>query len=114
MIDGAGPWGTGPYQYATKGNGEIVPALLPPKMFGHDPALTPYAFDPEKARRLLRDAGYPGELPVTLIAPEELAVQATVVSKMLEQVGFTVTLHILNGTLYAQKTYRTNLDQPAE
>jgi peptide/nickel transport system substrate-binding protein len=27
--------------YATKGNGEIIPALLPPGAFGHDPALAP-------------------------------------------------------------------------
>jgi peptide/nickel transport system substrate-binding protein len=101
-------------RYATKGNGEIIPALLPPKTFGHDPALAPYPFAPEKARHLLRDAGYPSGFPVTLIAPEDLVVQATVVSKMLEQVGFTVTLHILNSALYLQKTRLGALDQPAE
>src|SRR5919108_3226491 len=26
-------------RYATKGNGEIIPALLPPEAFGHDPVL---------------------------------------------------------------------------
>jgi len=101
-------------RYATKGNGEIIPALLPPEAFGHDPALAPYPFDPETARHLLRDAGYPGGLPVTLIAPEDLAVQATVVSKMLEQAGFTVALHMLNSAVYPRKTQLTELDQPAE
>jgi peptide/nickel transport system substrate-binding protein len=101
-------------RYATKGNGEIIPALLPLGAFGHDPALAPYPFDPEEARRLLRDAGYPNGLPVALIAPEDLAVQATVVSKMLEQVGFTVALHMLNSAVYARKTVLTDLDQPAE
>jgi peptide/nickel transport system substrate-binding protein len=100
--------------YATKGNGEIIPALLSPKAFGHDPALAPYPFDPEKARHLLRDAGYPNGLPVTLIAPEDLAVQATVISKMLEQGGFTVTLQVLNSAVYPRKTVLKHLDQPAE
>jgi len=101
-------------RYATKGNGEIIPALLPPGAFGHDPALAPFPFDPEKVRHLLRDTGYPDGLPVTLIASEDLVVQATVVSKMLEQVGFTVVLHILNSAVYARKTVLTDLDQPAE
>jgi peptide/nickel transport system substrate-binding protein len=101
-------------RYATKGNGEIIPALLPPEAFGYDPTLAPYPFEPGKARDLLRDAGYPSGLSVSLIAPEDLAVQATVVSKMLEQVGFTVTLDILNSALYPRKTVLTELDQPAE
>ncbi|MDX2222426.1 MAG: ABC transporter substrate-binding protein [Rhodospirillaceae bacterium] len=31
----------------------------PPIAFGYDPALAPYPFDPEKARALLAEAGYP-------------------------------------------------------
>src|ERR671922_1507116 len=34
-------------QYATKGNGEIIPALLPREAFGYDPDLTPYPFAPD-------------------------------------------------------------------
>ena len=56
-------------QYAAKGNGVIVPALLAASSFGYDPDLAPYPFDPGKARALLREAGYPDGLAVTLIAP---------------------------------------------
>src|SRR5262249_13608208 len=85
-------------RYATKGNGVIIPALLPVGSFGYDPDLAPYHFDPGKARHLLQEAGHPAGLSLTLLAPEDLEVQATVVSKMLEQAGFTVDLKMLDST----------------
>ena len=78
-------------RYATKGNGVIIPALVSTQELGYDPTLAPYPFDPVKARQLLHDGGYPDGLAVTVIATQALEVQATVVSKMLEQVGFKVT-----------------------
>ena len=45
-------------RYATKGNGVIIPALLPERSFGYDPTLPPYPFAPDRARHLLREAGY--------------------------------------------------------
>jgi peptide/nickel transport system substrate-binding protein len=73
-----------------------------------------FAFDPGKARALLREAGYPDGLAVTLIAPTAWEVQATVVGKMLEQAGFTVDCQILDPVVYNQKTRLPQLDQPAE
>jgi ABC-type transport system substrate-binding protein len=101
-------------RYAAKGNGVIVPALLSVNMFGYDPALAPYAFEPGKARALLREAGYPDGLAVTLLAPSSLEVQATVVGKMLEQAGFTVERQMLGPTVYNQQTRLPELDQSAE
>jgi peptide/nickel transport system substrate-binding protein len=101
-------------QYATKGNGVIIPALLPTHSFGYDPDLPPYPFDPVKARQLLRDAGYPDGLPISLIAPEDVVIQATVVGKMLEQVGLTVELQILRSEAHNQKILLDHLDQPPE
>ena len=101
-------------RYATKGNGVIIPALLPAQAFGYDPALAPYAFAPDKTRTLLREAGYPDGLSLTLIAPEALRVQATVVSKMLEQGGFRVDLQVLDPVTHGQKTAISHLEQPPE
>ena len=101
-------------QYATKGNGVIIPALVPAQGFGYDADLAPYPFDPATARRLLLEAGYDEGLTLSLIASEALQVQATVVSKMLEQVGFTVDLQILDGAAFNRKTYLGDLDQPPE
>ena len=101
-------------RYATKGNGEIIPALIPIRGYRYDPDLAPYAFDPTTARRLLQAAGYDAGLSLTLITSEDLAVQATVVSKMLEQVGFQVDLQVLDPSTYNRKTDLSHLDQPAE
>src|SRR5712691_502077 len=101
-------------RYATKGNGVIIPALVPVQGFGYDPDLAPYPFDPTTARRLLREAGYAEGVALTLIASEELQVQATVVSKMLEQVGFAVDLQILDGVAFNRKTFLNRLEQPPE
>jgi peptide/nickel transport system substrate-binding protein len=101
-------------RYATKGNGVIIPALVPVQAFGYDPDLAPYPFDPVNARQLLQEAGYPSELPIILIAPQDLEVQATVVSKMLEQVGLKVELQMLDAVAYNRKTFLSHLELPAE
>jgi peptide/nickel transport system substrate-binding protein len=101
-------------RYATKGNGVIIPALVPVQGFGYDAALAPYPFEPTTARRLLRESGAAEGVTLHLIASEGLQVQATVVSKMLEQVGFTVALQILDGDAFNRKTHLGNLEQPPE
>jgi mono/diheme cytochrome c family protein len=97
-----------------KGNGVIVPALVPAQAFGYDPALAPYAFDPSKARHLLREAGYPDGLSITLIAPQELEIQAISVSMMLEQAGFTVDLQVLDPVAFNRNTNLSDLGQAPE
>ena len=101
-------------QYAAKGNGVVIPALIPAQEFGHDPKLEPYPYDPGKAKELVRQAGYPDGLTVSLIASEEMEVQATVVSNMLQQVGLKVELRILDPVTYNKKTVLSSLDEPAE
>jgi peptide/nickel transport system substrate-binding protein len=101
-------------RFAVKGNGVIIPALIPARSLGHDPALPPYPFDPGKARQLLRDAGFPDGLPINLIAPNDLKVQATVIGKMLEQGGFKVAVQMLGAVAFNQKVDLVHLDQPAE
>lgn len=101
-------------RYATKGNGMVIPALVPTHSFGYDPALAPYPFDPDTARALLQEAGYPNGLAITLIAPPPLEIQATVISKMLEQAGFTVERQILDPDTYNRQTVLSHLEQPPE
>jgi peptide/nickel transport system substrate-binding protein len=85
---------------------------LPAQAFGHEPGLAPYPFDPVKARGLLREAGSADGLAITLIAPQDPEVQATVVGKMLEQGGLSVTPEILDPTAFNQKIVLSHLDRP--
>jgi peptide/nickel transport system substrate-binding protein len=87
-------------RYAAKGNGVLIPALLPPRAFGYDPALEPYTFALATAQHLLREAGYGHGMAITLIATAALEVQAIVVSKMLEQAGFTVQRQLLDDAAF--------------
>ena len=97
-----------------KGQGVVISALAPEGAFGHDPALTPYPFDPDKARHLLREAGYSEGLMIALIAPEALQTQAISISMMLEQAGFTVDLQVLDDVAFQRQTRLSDGDQPAE
>jgi ABC-type transport system substrate-binding protein/mono/diheme cytochrome c family protein len=97
-----------------KGHGAIIPALAPEGAFGYDPALTPYPFDPDKARHLCRETGYPDGLVIALIAPEELQTQAISLSMMLEQAGFTVDLQVLDTISFQRQTRLGDADQPPE
>ncbi len=101
-------------RYAAKGNGVVIPALVPFRGFGYDPDLAPYPFDADKARDLFREAGHPAGLPIVLIASQHLGIQATVVSKMLEQAGFAVDLQVLDAVTFNRKTVLSHLDQPSE
>ena len=86
----------------------------PPRGLGFDPDLAPYPFDPGKAQQLLREAGYPDGLAMTLITPQGFEVQAIVISKILEQVGFTVERQVLDTVSYNQRVTLSHLVQSSE
>ena len=73
--------------------GQAIPSgqLVSDKLFGNVPALKAEAFDPEGAKKLLAEAGYPDGFNITIHGPsgryvnDEKIVQA--VAQMLARVG---------------------------
>lgn len=76
------------------GTGTIADSLVPPMIDGYDPSAYAYQYDPEAARALLEEAGYPDGFEVELLYSdlwwwlEPLAIQ---VSDQLRDIGVTAT-----------------------
>jgi peptide/nickel transport system substrate-binding protein len=75
-----------------------VPAtqLVPPSIFGFNPSLTPPAYDPERARSLLAEAGLPGGFAATLHVRKILSGAAFAVRDQLAGLGVRVEVAVMN------------------
>ena len=73
--------------------GVALPAanVVSPSVFGHNPALKPEPHDPDGAKKLLAEAGYPNGFAVTLAAPNNRYVNdeqvAQAVAQMFSRIG---------------------------
>jgi peptide/nickel transport system substrate-binding protein len=76
-------------------------------VFGHNPEIKPYLYNPDKARELLAEAGYPDGFGLTLTAPSDRYVNgaqvAQAVAAMLTQIGLDVTLETFPKSVYFEK-----------
>src|SRR5438034_7242040 len=81
-----------------KGTGSLSAGPVLPGTWGADAGLKPYPYDPERARKLLADAGYPGGFTTSMWVPESGSgmqspvAMATVMQSNLKAVGVNVTL----------------------
>lgn len=84
-------------------SGIYVPAngVLPPGMAGYNPKLEGYSYKPEKAKELLRKAGYPGGkgLPIihiwSSVRHQNVLREDEAIKKYLNDIGLRVEYHYL-------------------
>jgi len=74
------------------GLGRQVATVVQPAAFGHAPEVTPYAYDPRKAKELLAQGGYPNGVDITLhSAFVEFRPVFEAIGQMLTEVGIRTT-----------------------
>ncbi len=78
--------------------------LMPEGMFGYTPALKPEPYDPEGAKKLLAEAGYPGGFGLTLHGPNNRYVNdeqvAQAIAQMLSRVGIVTKVDAMPSSVY--------------
>ncbi|HUH93941.1 MAG TPA: ABC transporter substrate-binding protein [Casimicrobiaceae bacterium] len=91
--------------------GQAVPTgqLLPEGFFGYSPRLKPERYDPEGAKKLLVEAGYPNGFGLTIHSPNNRYVNdarvAQAVAQMLTHVGIATRVEAMpSATFFPQAT----------
>ncbi len=76
------------------GNATRLNGILSPDAFGHNPDLYEYKYNPEKAKALLKEAGYPDGFKVELDVVASRKDLAEAVSANLADVGITAPVRV--------------------
>jgi peptide/nickel transport system substrate-binding protein len=92
-----------------KGTGSPSKGPVLPGTWGADGALKAYPYDPDRAKKLLAEAGYPNGFTTTLWVPESGSgmqapvAMSTVMQSNLKAVGVTVTMQTMEWGAYLAK-----------
>ena len=92
---------------ALEGAGTALEAPIPPVCFGFPEGFKNNPYDPEKAKQLLTEAGYPNGLKVNLIACESpiYAKPAEVIQENLRLIGIEADLDLMEVGAFLQDVY---------
>ena len=95
--------------------GLALPAsnVVSPSVIGHDPAVKPEAYDPEGAKKLLAQAGYPDGFTMTLAAPNNRYINdeqvAQACAQMFSRIGITTRVNAMPLAAYLGKARNQEL-----
>lgn len=84
---------------------EIINSICNPLQFGCEQDVTAYEYDPEKARKLLAEAGYADGFEIELYAYRDRPA-AEAIAQMLAEVGITARLNVLQYAALAEKVLK--------
>lgn len=81
--------------------------VVSPSVIGHDPTVKPEPYDPEGARKLLAEAGYPNGFTMTLAAPNNRYINdeqvAQACAQMFARIGITTKVDAMPLAAYLGK-----------
>jgi peptide/nickel transport system substrate-binding protein len=94
---------------AVEGVGTPIEAPIAPSAFGYPKDFKNNKYDPEKARELIKEAGYPNGLNITLKCTENSLYSNTaqVIQEQLRQVGMNTELAIMEKGAFLEDLYTT-------
>jgi peptide/nickel transport system substrate-binding protein len=95
------------------GYGEVTPTLVPPGEWIYNADVqNPYAYDPEKAKSLLAEAGYPDGIEVTMsVIQRDPDVQiAELMQAQVAEVGITMNVEVLERQAWIDKVTSQNFE----
>jgi peptide/nickel transport system substrate-binding protein len=86
------------------GTAERVAGFVVPGNLGYDPSIKPYPYDPEKARQLLEEAGYPDGFEISMAGPSDTYINFEEVLQAVvgywEDIGIEVDLTFMESGRY--------------
>lgn len=93
---------------------ELAGQLVGPDGFGFSPDVTAYPYDPERARELLAEAGYPDGFSIGFSATNGNYLKdrevAQAVADMLREVGIDAQMEALEQSVWAEGLYSNTLE----
>lgn len=90
------------------GYGRIIGSHFPPQNTDYLDLTSVYSYNPERAKALLKQAGYPNGLSLVVdLPPSRYAIiSGQLVADQLEKIGIHVTIHALEWTSWLDRVYK--------
>lgn len=89
-------------------SGREAATIVPREAFGFDPDVRPFERDQDRARALLAEAGYPEGFEIRFTASNEDQLVSEVLAGMLQEVGVSLELELLEPGTYAERLSSDN------